>query len=126
MNPANITYLPRYHVGSRWSPEEILAVKLPSDIREKSRQNSATEMRKAVAAQAGKRASKKAERKNRILSFITSRQELTTTDLLSLMGEKVNRTTIYELAKELEAEGLIYKVGWNWTPKIGAINDLSN
>ena len=116
MNPA-ITYLPRYHVGRRWSPEEILAIKLPSEVREKSRQNSATEMKKTLAARAGERAKKRAERKKRILFFITSKQRVTTTGLLSLMGEKTNRTTLYELIKELEVEGLIQKNGWEWTPK---------
>jgi hypothetical protein len=126
MNPANITYLPRYHVGRRWSPEEILAIKLPSEISPKNRQNSVTEVRKTLAAGASERKKKKDERKKRILFFITSKQRVTTTGLLSLMGEKTNRTTLYELIKELEVEGLIQKNGWEWTLKIGTINDSPN
>ncbi|TAG93120.1 MAG: hypothetical protein EAZ18_13045 [Oscillatoriales cyanobacterium] len=82
-----------------------------------------TELKKALAAGAGGgRAKKRAERKKRILYFITAKQRITTTGLLSIMQE-MNRTTLCELMKELQTEGLIQRVGWQWQTEIGVIND---
>lgn len=101
---------PRKNPYRRWSPEEILAIKEPPDTRTLVRQErSRIATTKAIASAADRRASKRAKRKKAIADFLGTGQPLTIAMLMRLVGErtgeKVSRTTVTELLKELEAEG---------------------
>jgi len=102
---------PRQRPGRKWSPAEILAIKEPLDTRELTRQErSRIATTKAIEATAGKRVSKREKRKNAIADILgATKHKLTVAMLMQLVGdrigEKVSRTTMTELLKELEDEG---------------------
>lgn len=116
---------PRKNPYRRWSPEEILAIKEPPDTRTLARQErSRIATTKAIESAAGKRASKRATRKKAIVDFLETGQPLTIAMLMRLVGdragEKISRTTVTELLKELEAEGQACNTNqfwWNPTSK---------
>ena len=105
-----IIQFPRRNPYRKWSPEEILAIKEPPDTRALVRQErSRISTTKAIAAAAGKRASKRAKRKRAITEILNTGQQWTITVLMRLVGdrtgEQVSRTIVTEILKELEAEG---------------------
>ena len=106
----DIIQFPRQKPGRKWSPEEILAIPEPLDKRELTRrERSRVATTKKIASEADRRDRKRAKRKKAIADFLNTGQPLTIATLMRLVGdrtgEKVSRTTVTELLKELEAEG---------------------
>lgn len=115
----DIIQFPRQKPGRRWSPIEILAIKEPLDTREIIRQErSRIATTKAIEAAADKRTNKRAKRKKVIAEILNIGQPLTITMLTRLVGdrtgEKISRTTVTELLKELEAEGQACNTNQFW------------
>lgn len=120
INPmGKLIQFPRHHPGRKWSPTEILAIREPPDTRQEVRQErSRIATTKAIQATAGNRERKKATRKKAIAGILDNGQ-WTITVLVRLIGEhtgeSINRTTVTNLLKELEAEGLATRSGLFWT-----------
>jgi len=119
----DVIQFPRKNPYRKWSPEEILAIKEPPDTRALVRQErSRVATTKAIASATDKRASKRAKRKKVIVEILdASQHQLTITMLMRLVGdrtgEKVSRTAVTELLKELEAEGRACNTRQFWKSK---------
>ena len=116
----NIIQFPRQRPGKKWSPEEILAIEeVALNGRTQQRQEqSRIATTKKIAAEAGKRESKKAKRKAAIADILDGDQQWTITVLMRLVGDRtgkpVSRTTVTLLLKELEAEGEAFNINQFW------------
>lgn len=110
---------PRQKPGRKWSPSEILAIREPLDTRQQVRQErSRIATTKKIADGADKRQSKRAKRKQAIANILNSGGTWTIVLLMQLVGDRtdgqISRTTVTELLKELEAEGLACNADQFW------------
>ncbi|MEG3899782.1 MULTISPECIES: hypothetical protein [unclassified Microcoleus] len=110
----NLIQFPRQRPGKKWSPAEILAIKDPCDTSQAQRERSGIAATKAIAAEAPKREKKKADRKRQIIKLLDAGEEQTIASLISRIGDRISRQTVADCLTELEAEGLVYRIGRLW------------
>lgn len=105
---------PRQRPGKKWSPAEILAIKDPCDTSEAQRERSGIAATKAKAIEAPKRQKKKADRKRQIIQILDAGEERSVSELMYPIGDRIGRQTVADYLTELQAEGLVYRVGKFW------------
>ncbi len=116
----NIIQFPRPNPRRKWSPTEILAIKEEPDERiRQSRERSRVATTQKIASDAGKRADKRAERKQVIVNLLADGQQWTVARLMRMIEcrtrEPISRTTVSALLKELEAEGRASNTNQFWS-----------
>lgn len=109
-----IIEFPRKNPYRKWSPSEILGIKDPCDTGPAQRERSGIAAAKARAAETPKREKKKADRKREIIQILDAGEEQTIASLINSIGDRIGRQTVADYLTELEAEGLVYRVGRFW------------
>ncbi len=105
-----IIQFPRPNPNRRWSPTEILTIEEePGDRLRQRQERSKLAVVAAIESSAGKRESRKVERKQYLLSIISDGQQWTVARLIRLIEyhfrQPISRATVVAPLKELKAEG---------------------